>query len=80
MSEDEPQMHDTERGLLRHVMEGWFGLGLASSIPLVPITDEPTPADIKRAHELTREYGLEYLLTNRDSLSNEPGSEGKAND
>lgn len=28
----------------------------------IPIIDQPSPADIARAHELIREHGLENLL------------------
>jgi ABC-type Zn uptake system ZnuABC Zn-binding protein ZnuA len=48
--------------LLRRLLRGWFDEE-DLTIPPIAITDEPTPADIRRAHELIREHGWEHLLT-----------------
>jgi len=49
------------RGLLRRVM-AHFETTEELTTHEIPIIEEPSPADIARAHELIQQYGLEHLL------------------
>lgn len=55
---------DRDSGLLQRILSAWFGRDTAS-IPAIPITDEPTAADVERAHELIQKHGWQHLLSGK---------------
>jgi len=64
MSDEDAMELESRLMLLRRMLVSWFGRE-GGSVPAVPISNDPSAADVARAHELIRKHGWHHLLVSK---------------